>query len=89
MLRRAKEEKTNRKLQINLILVSVVIWEIITEEEPWKDMNAVEAAISVITAGKRLPMPSCEIWLQKMMNGECNFDVSSWHFYLSSEKIGS
>jgi len=45
----------------------VVMWEIITMQEPWAGMTAVEVAIGVVTEGKRLPIPDTLPWLQEII----------------------
>jgi len=45
----------------------VVMWEIITGQEPWQGISAVEAAIKIVTEGKRLDMPDTLPWLQSIM----------------------
>jgi len=45
----------------------VVMWEIITEQEPWAGMTSVEVAIGVVTEGKRLPLPNTLQWLQHLI----------------------
>jgi len=45
----------------------VVMWEIITEQEPWAGMTSVEVAIGVVTEGKRLPLPDTLEWLQGLI----------------------
>jgi len=45
----------------------VVMWEIITEQEPWVGMTSVEVAIGVVTEGKRLPLPDTLEWLQHLI----------------------
>jgi len=45
----------------------VVIWEIITLQEPWAELNTVEAAILIVTQNARLPLPETSEWLKSLM----------------------
>lgn len=40
-----------------MTLYRVVIWEILTVEDPYKDINPVEVAVQVMRDGLRLEMP--------------------------------
>jgi len=45
----------------------VVIWEIVTEKEPWDDMTPMEVALAVLREGKRLYIPDTDTNLQMLM----------------------
>ena len=60
------------RITFNLTLYRVVMWEIITGQEPWAGMTSVEVAIGVVTEGKRLPLPNTLEWLQHLIESELN-----------------
>lgn len=46
----------------------VIIWEIVTRQEPYPEMDAVKAAMGVCYEGLRLPVPpECDPTLQDIM----------------------
>jgi len=50
----------------------VVVWEIITQKEPWAGVAPVEVAIGVVTEGMRLPKVDTLPWIEETI--DCKLD---------------